>query len=126
MHHRHGRASRWQRVFQAAPAALSTQAIAIAALVAVPAVIIVALPATPPAAETATAERHFTLACTRTYDAAACGCASTSLRAMIGRDEFRAAVARNAGNVFGDRQYSDTAHRLMDACAGVPIPVRPE
>lgn len=125
MNDRHARPSRWRRVFQATPAGVSTQAVAIVALVAVPAAILAALPGSPPP-EPPTVERHFALVCTRTYDAAACGCAATSLRAVLGRDEFRAAVSRNAGNVFGDRQHSATAHRMMDACVGVPIPSRPE
>jgi len=126
MHDRHARPSRWRRVFQATPAGVSTQALAIAALVAIPAAILAALPGAPPPPTPTTVDRHFALACTRTYDAGACGCAATSLRAVLGRDEFRAAVMRNAGNVFGDPQHSSTAHRLIDACVGVAIPPRPE
>jgi hypothetical protein len=118
-------------MFQATPAGISTQALAIAALVIVPAAILAALPssqaqAPAQARDTATVERQFALACTRSYDAGACGCAATSLRAVLGRDEFRAAVLRNAGNVFGDPEHSATAHRLVDACIGVPLPPRPE
>src|SRR5262245_1254733 len=100
----HTRAS--PRVFLATPAGLSTQVLAIAALVAIPAATLAALPGSQPAAPSrdATVERQFALACTRSYDAGACGCAATSLRAVLGRDEFRAAVLRNAGNVFGDRE----------------------
>ena len=124
----HTRAS--PRVFLATPAGLSTQVLAIVGLVAIPAVILAALPGSqaqaPAPSRDATVERQFALACTRTYDASACGCTATSLRAVLGRDEFRAAVLRNAGNVFGDREHSATAHRLVDACAGVPLPPRPQ
>lgn len=124
MQNRHSRAS---RVFQATPAGISTQVLAVAALVLVPAAILAALPAAqPPPREAATVERQFTLACTRSFDAGACGCAATSLRAVLGRDEFRAAVLRNAGNVFGDREHSAMAHRMVDACVGVALPPRPE
>jgi hypothetical protein len=116
-----------RRIFLTTPAGLSTQLLAIAALVLVPAAILAALPAASPAPprEMATAEHQFALACTRTYDENACGCAASSLRAVLGRDEFRAAVLRNAGNVFGDREHSATAHRMIDACVGVPLPPPP-
>jgi hypothetical protein len=116
------------RVFLTTPARLSTQLLAIAGLVLVPAAILAALPSTPasPVRDTATAEHQFALACTRNFDQAACGCAATSLRAVLGRDEFRAAVQRNAGNIFGDPEHSATAHRMIDACVGVPLPTRTE
>jgi hypothetical protein len=115
------------RSFLTTPAGLSTQLLAIAGLVLVPAAILAALPSASqaPVRDTVTAERQFALACTRSFDEGACGCAATSLRAVLGRDEFRAASLRNAGNVFGDREHSATAHRIVDACAGVPLPPRP-
>ena len=116
------------RIFLTTPAGLSTQLLAIVGLVLIPAAILAALPSASqaPVRETATAERQFALACTRSFDAGACGCAATSLRAVLGRDEFRAASLRNAGNVFGDRQHSAIAHRMIDACVGVALPPRPE
>jgi hypothetical protein len=115
-----------RRIFLTTPAGLSAQLLAVAGLVLVPAAILAALPvaSTAPPREAATAEHQFALACTRTYDDSACGCAATSLRAVLGRDEFRAAVLRNAGNIFGDREHSATAHRMIDACIGVPLPPR--
>ena len=119
-----------RRFFLTTPAGLSTQLLAVAGLVLIPVAILAALPsATPPPApvsDYATAERQFTLACTRSFDQSACGCAATALRAVLGRDEFRVASLRNAGNIFGDREHSATAHRMVDACVGVPLPPRSE
>jgi hypothetical protein len=128
MQHRHSREPPSRRIFLATPAGLSTQALAIVGLIVIPAAILAALPGSPPPQprETVTAEHQFALACTRSFDEGACSCAATSLRAVLGRDEFRAAALRNAGNIFGDREHSATAHRMIDACVGVPLPSRPE
>ena len=128
MGQRNSTASPPRRLFLTTPAGLSTQLLAIAGLVVIPAAMLAALPTAPPppAPDNVTAERQVTLACTRTFDQAACGCAQTALRAVLGRDEFRVASLRNAGNIFGDRQHSVTAHRMIDACAGVSLPQRPE
>jgi hypothetical protein len=127
MSDRNSRMAWTRRVFQTTPAGLSTQVLAIAALVAIPAAILAALPGSqaPRPDPAPGAARQFTLACTRTWTAAACGCAATSIPAVIGRDAFREAVLRNAGNIFGDRAHSATAHRMIDACVGVPLPTPP-